>query len=95
MHDDGALFHRGEGNAIINGCTDREKKSYCFANGCPMRASEHQESELSLSSNQKLNNSNNAKINRCQLRLKGGKMRAIILICNLAQKSTQSKVNEA
>ena len=41
VHDDGVSVHRGEGKAIINGCTDREKKSYCFANGCLRRVSVH------------------------------------------------------
>ena len=80
VYDDGTSVHRVEGKAIINVCTDGEKKSYCFANGCPMRVSEHQESEL----NQKFNNNNHAKIKRNQLRMKGGKMHVILLILNLA-----------
>ena len=47
-------------------------KNYCFANGCPRRVSKHQESELNLNPNKKLNNNNNAKIKRHQLRMKGG-----------------------
>ena len=54
MRDDGALVHRGEGKAIINGCTDREKKRYFFANACPMRVSEHHESELKSESKSKV-----------------------------------------
>ena len=35
-----AFGRHGEGKDIINGYTDREKKSYCFENGCPRQVSE-------------------------------------------------------
>ena len=59
--NDGDLVHRGEGKAIVNGCMDRENKSYFFTDVCPKRVSEHQESDLNLNSNQHFDNNNNAK----------------------------------
>ena len=78
MHDDDTLVHRGEDKAIINGCTDGEKKSYCFENSCPGGVSEHQGSELCLNSNKQFNNNNNAEIKGHQLQMKGGKMHVYI-----------------
>ena len=73
MHDDGTLVHRGEIKAIINGCTDGEKKIYCFASGCLRRVAEHHESELNLNSNQNFNNNNIEKNKRYQMEIKEGK----------------------
>ena len=74
MCDDGTLVHRDEVKAVVNGFTDGEKKSYCFENSCLRRVFENQESELHLNSIKKCNDSNNTKIKRYQLRMKGGKM---------------------
>ena len=41
--DEGTVCHRGEGKAIINGCTDIVKKSYRFTMTASRRVSECQE----------------------------------------------------
>ena len=39
VNNDGVVCHRSEGKAIINGCTDEVKKSYCFTMAASRRVS--------------------------------------------------------
>ena len=85
VYGDDALSYRSEGKAIVNGCTGGEKKSYCFANGCPRRVSEFRNFTFA----QNFNNVN--KKNKVPIASEGLNMDMILLIRHLI---AQKKIEE-